>query len=32
MKKDRDLLQLQHIMDAGEAIIEYTIEGHDAFM
>lgn len=32
MKGDRDLLHLQHMLDAGEAIIEYTVDGHDAFM
>lgn len=32
MKKDRDLLHLAHIIEAGEAIIEYTAAGREEFL
>lgn len=32
MKVDRDLLHLYHIMDAGDAIVDFTQAGKEAFM
>lgn len=32
MKPDRDQLHLAHILEAGDAILDYTGGGHDAFV